>query len=352
MNQSNFLRLFLINFFLCLPLSLLAQKDTTYIKTYPSKIFISPFNTYRNFSVQLRPDDVKPKEAILYAPNSSNSIGASFAYKSLAIGGSLAVPPRRFRQKYFGKTKALTFGFNLSQSRHIVELAFRRFSGLTDTHSPIYLDSTQVNDFYIRDDMQSTVFNSAYSFVFLPKKYSYKAAFTFKEKQLKSAGSPMGMTSFSYIKLKADSSFIHPELSDSYQGFETLDFLRSADYGLAPGYAYTFAYDQVFIGMALFAGIKLQHNRYSLDYDSEIFDHRWNATPLLNFKMNLGYNGHRYFGGLAFNSQLNYIRAGSFKGRLRYRTISLRIGMRIEPSDKIKRLEKRLLKYMERDEVE
>lgn len=348
MNLSSFLQLCLISLFLCLPLCLKAQKDTTYIKSYPSKVFVSPSYVYKNFSVQLRPKEIKPKEALLYAPNATNLLGGTIVYKSLAIGGSLNIPSRQSRRDYFGKTKALSFGFQLAKDRHIISLSYRKYRGLSDLNTETYFEDSanQIENLYIRKDLICTSLDANYIFVFLPNKYSYKAAFTFKEKQLKSYGSPMLTSTFSFIKLRADSSIVHPELYDEYSNINSLDFFRTTNYGIAPGYGYTFAYDQVFLASALFVGGQLQHNRYSLNYELEEFEKTLKLTPLLNFKINLGYNGHRYFGGIAYNSYLNFIRSNSLNGRVRYRTVRIRIGMRLEPPDRVKRIEKRLLKYM------
>jgi hypothetical protein len=96
------------------------------------------------------------------------------------------------------------------------------------------------NSYPIRDDVRSFAMGFTGNYIFNNKKFSYPAAFTFNERQKKSAGSFTVGGGWLLFNLKSDTGLVPGALfPDSNSTFNFDKITLSCIYGMG-GYAYTF----------------------------------------------------------------------------------------------------------------
>jgi len=138
-------------------------------------------------------------------------------------------------------------------------------------------------------------------FVFRAKKYSYNAAFNQSAIQLKSGGSFMLINFYNYNQSVSGMGLIPSEIFSYYPNLSTLRTNRQITYSLAPGYAYTFVFKQLYAALNGFIGPGWQLQRYTTSNERR-FD---SAVGLFSrFKVNAGINSEYFFAGVYFNSEM------------------------------------------------
>lgn len=158
-------------FSLCsvLSISSFAQdEDSTYIESYKQKFWITVF-TSRN-SIQI------DKE---YKPNTPLNLGIGFAIRNTVINVALQLPVLRQNEEKYGKTENTDVQIHNFGRYFVYDLFYQRYKGFYSDDRATRLSPDRL--------LRQIGFQGTY--IFNGSKFSAKAAFQHRERQLKSAGS-------------------------------------------------------------------------------------------------------------------------------------------------------------------
>jgi hypothetical protein len=258
--------------------------------------FYTPFI---NKSMQLTITNHKTNHSIILLPNSKTSFGLNVIHKWFGLGIAFGLSQSKTNIERFGQTKQFDFQLNSYMRSMVLDFRIQAYKGFYRSDAP-----PDKNDIFPQAPNFST-YSLGGSLLFFTnkKKFSYKAAYTRSEIQLKSAGS------FNY------GFYVDMDGANDPDNFSTLNITRwpnefnlhsynSGGIGFIFGYSYTFVIKKFFF-FNLSASPKFGL-RY-LNYQQSNGDKK---TRLIGaggaiFRLSIGYEGKRLFYGLSSVSQSN-----------------------------------------------
>jgi hypothetical protein len=262
--------------------------DTSYIKHYYKYLHIHPLIEDRNYALLVTGND----KTIYYKPNVSSSLGVGVAYKWFSFDFTFKIP---FSEKEIGrkgKTDQLGLGFGFTGRKIWFNTYFQSAKGL-------YLSNPQdidlnwfVNNpnYPLRKDLMIRTLYTRAFYHFNYKKFSNPAAFSFQERQRKSAGSFILGGSFVTFQLRADSSLL------------PIDEVKHNSYGITinPGYVHTFVFKKILfttLGVRPGLAFKVDYTHNKENDKQNQFRLGWQGDAFAV----LGFNSDKYYGGFTYS---------------------------------------------------
>ena len=278
----------------CLGLALQAQeKDSTYYKSFPKKLSAGSFIAVRNYALLLTP---KVSGSIVdslrsnYQPNATRVVGISLNLDRVGANLSVSIPDNFKSQELYGTTRRIEANLGLYQKRGIIMGQFIGTKGFADKNSVNYLDRVlDENQYYVREDFSVWNVRAGYLHVWNWKKFSARSAFTFSERQLKSAGSITSSAQFRHFRVGGDSSIVPYPTRPFYGSLKNLREVRFNEVSLGMGYAYTYVPAEYwFVHGTLVMKGTLQHQWYR--ETGEDPESRFIINPGIDFRLSTGYS--------------------------------------------------------------
>ncbi len=287
-------------------------QDSLYYKTFNDYITFKLNHTYRGLSFLLSPRKdglTQYSKAIWYRPNVRSIMGMEVAFKDISIGWSFRLAQNAIFNPGENESEYSDFQLHYIGKKMIYDLYYQNFQGyFIDNSEKVFIsDFLKQNEVVQqqRDDIKLRNVLANVTYLFNSDEFSYNAAFTHKQKQLKSAGSFIITGSLGYVKIKGDSSHI--------PNYTTINFSRDAYINniefyllsVVPGYAYTLLLGnkgfQVSGSVSGFTGLQINQ---AVNRDNLGFFIKGNARAYL------GYHGQVWVCGIsgltdiqAFNTQ-------------------------------------------------
>ncbi|MDL2264878.1 DUF4421 domain-containing protein [Parabacteroides sp. OttesenSCG-928-G21] len=273
--------LFIILFFLLLPVMVSGQSDSSYVRAFDQEFSIRAL-VYRKFTAIEH--EISKNESVTYEPNTPIGIGFGITYKEFSLTGGIAFD--FLRDKNLGKTRSLDFQYHYYGERFLADVFFQQYKGyyVLKEDDPLQVD--------LYPDISVTQYGFLGHYVFNHKKFSYPAAFYQTKRQLKSAGSFQVGGGFYYNRLSADSSLV----------INTDNRHSNYQININGGYAHTFVIKRdFFVSFGLSAGISL--GAASLNG----FFKNIEVSPSLLPRFSAGYNAEKWSLGVNFVINRIYI---------------------------------------------
>ncbi|MCD7972173.1 MAG: DUF4421 domain-containing protein [Candidatus Azobacteroides sp.] len=202
--------------YIILPLYTYSQVDSSYISSYPQKLTIRPYFAYNLFGMNSEtPDGDKS-----YYPNNAPIYGIGISVNNTIINFGYGYGAEFMVDKEYGKTKSVDFQIHNYGRRVTFDIFYQKYEGF-------YSDDQKEIELY--PDLKINQYGFHGQYVFNYKRFSYQAAFTQNEKQLKSAGSLLAGVGIYQTEILSDSSFLYNG-EHSFSNFQ---------FGVSAGYAYT-----------------------------------------------------------------------------------------------------------------
>ncbi len=231
----------------------------------------------------------KGKEDLNYKTNSKLGLGLGFTYKALTLNlayGFNFLNPENGK----GKTKGTDVQLHLYPKNWAIDATGSFLQGY-------YLDPKDYNalnlsDYYLRPDLHRNVIGISGYRLSNPDKFSYKAAFTQRDWQIKSAGSFLYGGEINYGVVRGDSALVPFGASPDYvqAGIDKIQFFTI---GPGIGYAYTFVMGKhFFITASAVAGVNLN---VSTESTGIIKNTATKILPAGNYKAAIGYNSSSWY---------------------------------------------------------
>jgi Domain of unknown function (DUF4421) len=303
----------LILFFSCYGASLAAQENievskfsrsgkdslrAQYIQPFPDHFFIWPVIKQRKlgFEIEKRSGRDHP---LTYESNKPYSFGVGLYVFELAFELAFAVPLDEQSKYIYGKSSARDIQLNVLGKKWGGDVFYQKYSGfyLNDESVDIQ-DNTPYPQ---RSDITMRNSGVSLNYTFNYNRFSFRSAYNYIEKQLRSSGSFLLFGSLSTFKASADSALLGEDYEAQYGADAYIKRVGVTSLSIAPGYTHSLIYKGFFLNGAL--GIGPSHNwiAYTRENEKEKHDIRFNAY--LTARIGLGYNGDRFFGGVSFMSQ-------------------------------------------------
>ena len=239
-------------------------------------------------------------QGIEYKPNESFNIGFGVGYQWFGLDVAFNFRGVNNDDDKFGKTKRFDLQSNIYTRKFAADLIVQRYKGYYLSNPQNYISGFNASGPYpIRPDIHTEVYGASLLYVFNHDKFSYRAAFTYNERQIKSTGSFLAGPFFSYFKMDADSSLIVPEaesLFDPSQDFRGTAYIK---YGLAGGYGYTLVLGhRVFMSLSMVIGLGPEIKKTPA-INGQPADTESKFTGRLASRVAIGYNAPKFYFGIS-----------------------------------------------------
>src|SRR5690606_523992 len=152
-----------------------------------------------------------------------------------------------------------------------------------------------------RPDIETRNIGITGNYTFNYNKFSFRSAYNFAERQLRSAGSFVVFGSLNSFRVEADSALLGSRYANAYGELSDLYSVKTTALSIAPGYAYNLIYKGFFLNGTLAVGPSHNWLSYEVIDKPSVNDFKFSA--FVTVRISLGYNGERFFGGLSFTNQ-------------------------------------------------
>jgi hypothetical protein len=283
------------------PMKLKESKDTLYYDPLRDHLTLKLLFTskYSNFNI----NDALLNQSLNYKSVASKAIGIGAAYRWINVALSVALNDPS--DSVSGEQRRIDFQTAL----YLRRLTINFYSGI---YSGYYLQNTsQVitgwpnNSYYTRSDISSNTFGVSCFYIYNSKKYSNKASFVQKEWQKKTAGSLVAGASIIRYEVKADSSFIPTNFSDS-SFFKGVDFNHSSLFSVEGQVGYAFTYvlkEHLFFSLSVIGGLGGGYTKLTPVEEEELSEVKMNLS--LHNSAGFGYNSKLFFVGFNYSNLIS-----------------------------------------------
>ncbi|HEY3404208.1 MAG TPA: DUF4421 family protein [Ohtaekwangia sp.] len=269
-----------------------------YIKTFPDHFFLWPVIKQRRLDFemnQLRGGN----KSLTYKTNNPFSMGLGVYLFELGIELAFSVPLDEQSKKIYGESDARDLQLNIIGKKWGIEVYSQKYSGF-------YIEDPDENipagtPYPQRPDIVTRNLGTTINYTFNNRKFSFRSAYNFADRQLRSAGSFLLFGSLSGFKVEADSAIIGPRYADEYGIESGVDKIRSTTLAVAPGYTYSLIYKGFFLNGTLALGPA--HNWLYYHTEDGVSKNDIKFSGYIVARIGLGYNGDHFFGGISFLNQ-------------------------------------------------
>jgi len=312
-----------------------AQKDTLRINRLDDYFYIYPWSGAPKFTIQF--DSTGTKDSSFsrsYSINSRNLIGFAFGYKKLFLSLGFKTPYEVIPEYPDVKSSSFNLGANYRSKKLNFEFAYKKFKGFYDPSA--LTDTTKQRE--VRNDFYYRYYKLKAIYLFSPQKFSYNAAYLYKEWQRKSGGSFLVLGEFWSSKMTADSAFLPEDLTQYNAYWEDVNGAHINSLGAAGGYSFTLvAFKRFFFSAFLAVGLDIQHKTY--DYTQGHSSKSFITTAgTADSRASFGFNSTRFFVTIAAKNDFNFSRAYGIRTTATYNIVSFNIGYRFIPPKLIRDL--------------
>lgn len=240
------------------------------------------------------------EDRLEYKPNESLNLGFGFGYRWFGLDLAFNFRGVNNDDDQFGNTKRFDFQTNIYTRKFAGDLTIQLYEGYYLSNPEEYISNFDPNGPYpIRPDINTSRYGASLLYVFNHGKFSFRSAFNYNERQIKSTGSFLAGPFFSYFRMDADSTLIIPEAESEFdlsQDFRGSEYIR---YGLAGGYGYNLVLGhRVFISLSIVIGLGPEIkktpaiNNSPANTESEF-------TGRVATRMAMGYNAPKFYCGFS-----------------------------------------------------
>lgn len=296
---------FLVSVFILFPFLISAAPADSlrerYIKRFPDYFFIWPVVKQRStsFDIENLPNKT---EKLSYKPNGNYGLGVGMYIFEIGFEVTFSVQPKTSTQYLYGHSRVSDLQANILGKNWGLDLFTQNYNGFYRTDKNIAVPAN--TPYPQRPDISTwnTGINGIY--LFNKNKYSIRAAYNFSERQLKSGGSFLLSGTLNTFSLRADSSIYGAKYEPQFgsqNDFKKLDYTTLS---IAPGYAYTLVFKNLFLNSSLSIGPANHWVHYEAYFSKDLIT----LNSFVDFRLAVGYNSDRFFSGISFITQARNIK--------------------------------------------
>ena len=248
----------------------------------------------RNLQFELR-SRTRRQAFLQFRPSSNLVLGVAGYYRRLGLELGFKLPTSDERKDRFGSSRIIDWSTTFYTDQFGADVFFQRYKGYYVRNGYEADQTWRRGDPYPRyPDLAAFHLGGNVYYVFNHNRFSYRSAFTQMERQMKSAGSFLLMTSVAIMNFSNEGqAFIPPQRLLGYNKND-FSYARLYNLALAPGYGYTFVHDRLYLSASLFMGFGLQHQRYTMN---DQIENVGQVFRKYNMRLATGYFGEIFYGG-------------------------------------------------------
>ncbi|NDV45564.1 DUF4421 domain-containing protein [Paludibacter sp. 221] len=257
------------------PLCSYSQTDSTYIKPFAQNFSLKVYAS--NKIASLLHENLLEENT--YDPNRPPGIGVGFTLGKMGVSVSYGFDFLRDKEK--GHTRSLDLQYHNYGRKIVFDLMGQYYEGF-------YNDNNQ-NNYETHPDLKTIKLGFFGQYIFNSSRFSYRAAFNQKERQVKSAGS----------FLLGGGIYYNEVHSDIPGFFSNPDCVKQVNFQIGPsaGYAYNWAItERYFISLSASAGFNLGFTN----------DQKFMIYPTAIPRFATGYNAESWSISLSYVNNLIY----------------------------------------------
>lgn len=274
--------------------------DTNYIASYYN-VFTLRFlmtNKKNNFTIL---DNVSEK-SIEYLPNSTLNLGFGLTYKWLGLDLSFNLPFLNRDDEIYGNTKRFDLQSSIFKRKLVVNFFLQSYKGYYVANPTLIDPGWQPgNPYPTRRDINSFAIGGTYTHIFNHNKFSYRAAFSFNERQKKMAGSFTLSGGILYYKLSSDTGLVPDEIFEDSVSVINFDEIKISSAFVLGGYIHTFIVRNWYFTLSLGIGGGLSSTKTKY-VDNQLFSRKSKLSIVTDFRGSVGYNSDTFYVGLSWLS--------------------------------------------------
>lgn len=268
------------------------------IKPYPDHFFVWPVLKQRRVDFTME-TLASPNRKVAYKSNRPFGFGMGVYLFEIAAEITFSIPVEEKQKDLYGESKARDLQLNILGKQWGLDLYHQKYKGF-------YIDDPADNvpantPFPQRPDIETRNVGLTGNYVFSNKKFSFRSAYNFAERQLHSAGSFLLFSSLTWFKAQGDSAILGEQYAAEFGGDSHIMQIKSTTFAVAPGYTYSLIQRGFFLNGTLAIGPAHNWLFYRLEDGSTKNDIKFSG--FITARIALGYSGDRFFGGLSFVTQ-------------------------------------------------
>lgn len=269
------------------------EKDSTFVKAYRNNLIVRLYSGEKSHTLQL--SDLDSNYSLKYLPNGYTNLGIGVNFRSFGLSLATKIPLWQMSEIRHGETSRFGIQSYIYTSMFSVDLLSSFLRGYYLVNSADHISGYSKKFEYQRKDISSANIGITVNYIFNNKRFSYRAAFSDTERQLKSAGSLLAGGSVISYQTHADSSLVPREIKPAF-------FPKSRDISKSGVIAFNatigYAYSLVFLKNGIFTlsyviGSGLQENTFDREVNEEI--NRWRFSINHTGRIGIGYRFNRYY---------------------------------------------------------
>lgn len=304
--------------------------DSNYIQKYGSNIIsLAPLISAPTFSTAYAPKKEGSENKFnLYRPYLRDIIGFTFSYRAITFSAKVKGRISPEDENLYGKTKYNLYRLRLYTNAFIFDFFHNSFNGLSDRNTGAY-NNTLPDDapFVIRPDLRTRYTKLKVLYIFSHKKFSYRAAFRFTERQKKSKVSAYLSSHLYRLSNWGDSSFFNKGQEGAFGHMQDLKTLRVNSIGIGPGYIATIVWHKWFFSFRAEILGNLFHHK-AQNVEDAILSKGWRGGVMGDVALSCGYNGDRFYATFISSVDRNLINLPHINATTSFFNNELSVGMR------------------------
>ena len=269
-----------------------------HIKSFPDHFFLWPVLKQRRLDFELKniPDRNK---SVTYRSNKPYSLGLGMYLFEVGVELTFAIPLDEKSKNIYGESDASDLQLAILTKKWGLDLYHQKYSGF-------YIDDPEVHipqntPYPQRPDIATKNIGILGNYVFNNKKFSFRSAYNFAERQLHSKGSFLLFASIRGFNIQGDSAILGDKYSADFGIDSKINKIKTTSFSIAPGYTYSLIHKGFFLNATLAVGPAHNWLTYQTEDGKTKDDIEFRSFYVL--RIGLGYNGDHFFGGLTFVDQ-------------------------------------------------
>jgi hypothetical protein len=269
-----------------------------YIKSFPDHFFIWPVIKQRKLAFEMQRLSDSDR-SVFFESNKPYSFGLGMYVFELAFELAFAVPLDEQSKYIYGESDARDIQLNVLGKKWGGDLFYQKYSGFYVNDESMKVPSGI--PYPQRPDIATRNYGVTLNYTFNHNKFSFRSAYNYVERQLRSSGSFLLFGSLSSFRAAGDSAILGDPYVSEFGVGANIKEIRVTSLSIAPGYTYSLIYKGFFLNGALAIGPS--HNWLAFTPENANTKHDIKFNAYVSARIGLGYNGDYIFGGISFMSQ-------------------------------------------------
>ena len=307
--------------------SLQTKKKFFHFSVHPGTNYVRDYSDFLSVDLPLATSylnvdltDKKTNKILDFKPHSDMTAGLELGYKVIGLGYSVNTGISHPTDHIYGKTDYSDYAFSFSSHRFVLDMYYEDFKGFYLNNYGSFPKSGPADTSKIypqRSDMKAHSAGISINYIKNWNHFSYQAAFSNSEQQLKRCGSWIYGAYASAFNLNSDSGLVTGKYKHYLTGYSNISYSSTFNAGLSIGYIYTLTIRKHWYITASFnPGLSYLHYESRASGPKDTTAGSKDSTYHVNVAANLGlriqsrialgYNSPKWYFGMAFAGDTFY----------------------------------------------